>query len=68
MVGGQSLIVDRVSEKIGVWGRPFGGKAGEVAVQYIVSAAISEYAVPTTTYWVFNAFNLGVPNDVRPMH
>lgn len=68
VVGVQSYGIDRLSNAVGVVGLPFAGKAGEVAVQYIVSNAVSEYVLPTTTYWIFNALNLGVPIDVSPIH
>jgi len=66
-VGGQSFLIDRASDRLGVVGIPFGGKAGEIAVQYIVSAALSEFVAPRTTYWLFDTFNLGVPIDVSPI-
>lgn len=65
-VAGQSYGIDRLSNKVGVLGLP-GGKAGEIAVQYVFSAAVSEYILPTTTYLIFNALNLGVPIDVSPI-
>jgi RHS repeat-associated protein len=62
----QSYGIDRLSNKAGVLGL-VGGKAGEIAVQYVFSAAVSEHILPTTTYWAFSALNLGVPIDVSPL-
>jgi RHS repeat-associated protein len=67
VVGLQSLLVDVVSNKVGTYGRPFGGKAGEIAVQYIFSSSVSRFILPTTTYWTFDALNLGLPQDISPI-
>jgi hypothetical protein len=67
VVSGESLIVDRGSQVFGLAGTPFGGQMGEVALQYIFSAAVTEHVVPSTTYYLFDKFNLGVPYDLRPI-
>jgi len=67
VVGAQSFAVDQLSNQVGKLGIPFGGKAGEVAVQYIFSAAVSEYAGPTTTYFLFDNLNLGVPINISAL-
>lgn len=66
VVAGQSYVVDRISDKVGVLGNAL-GKPGEIATQYLVSAYLSDFVVPTTTYYVFNTFNFGLPQNHKPV-
>jgi hypothetical protein len=68
IVGGESFAIDRISNQAGRLGFIFlGGKKGEILVQYSVSAYLTNRVMPTTTYWLFDQLNLGLPIDIEPI-
>jgi hypothetical protein len=63
----QSFVVDQTSQLIGKGGMLVGGLAGQVGAQYLSSGLLTEYLVPWTTLWYFEARKLGVPQNISPL-